>query len=283
MNKILKAIQSTILCLRFPFLYPRNRFTDKHYNNWTLQQQIKLFRTIEKDTLCVNCVKESEVDKKCESRFITINATNYQIYKEYKTNVWYVGSSYNDKTYIINSDILDNGEVKYFTFNTLKKCLNIVVSDDAKVKQGEGFHLVTLQEHKFVSFIIKTLNICENFLGLFHCIPTYTELDAMPDGWRKRFGIKMCKEIRKDLIKCGWKYLFNYRIAQIKEKYGTLRWYDAQEPKDSKIFEITQKYEDISSCVCINCGKDAKWISKGWISPYCDDCVGDTSNCEEIK
>mgnify|MGYP003310314085 CR=1 FL=1 len=102
MNKIWKALKSTILCLRFPFLYPRNRFTDKHYNNWVLQQQIKLFRTIEKDPLCVNCIKESEANKKYESRFITINATNYQIYKEYKTNIWYVGSSYNDKAYIIN-------------------------------------------------------------------------------------------------------------------------------------------------------------------------------------
>ena len=30
------AVKSSILCLRFPFLYPRNRWTDKHYNNWKL-------------------------------------------------------------------------------------------------------------------------------------------------------------------------------------------------------------------------------------------------------
>ena len=31
-----KWIPATILCIRFPFLYPRNYFSDKHYTNWTL-------------------------------------------------------------------------------------------------------------------------------------------------------------------------------------------------------------------------------------------------------
>lgn len=30
---------------------------------------------------------------------------------------------------------------------------------------------------------------------------TYTELDAMPDGWRWAFGEQMCEEIRNALLK----------------------------------------------------------------------------------
>ena len=32
-----RIIKSSILCIRFPFLYPRNRFTGLHYNNWRIQ------------------------------------------------------------------------------------------------------------------------------------------------------------------------------------------------------------------------------------------------------
>ena len=34
--KFLKIIESSILCLRFPFLYPRNRFSGLHYTNWKI-------------------------------------------------------------------------------------------------------------------------------------------------------------------------------------------------------------------------------------------------------
>ena len=53
---------------------------------------------------------------------------------------------------------------------------------------------------------------------------SYTELDSMPDGWRKAFGEQMCEEIREELVRAN--YLDQYRITQIKEKYGSLRWYD---------------------------------------------------------
>lgn len=31
-----KTVKSTLLCVKYPFLYPRNRWTGKHYNNWKL-------------------------------------------------------------------------------------------------------------------------------------------------------------------------------------------------------------------------------------------------------
>ena len=53
----------------------------------------------------------------------------------------------------------------------------------------------------------------------------FTELDSMPDGWRKAFGLEMCREIKDYLIKHNFP-LDEYRIMDIKEKYGTLCWYD---------------------------------------------------------
>lgn len=99
---------------------------------------------------------------------------------------------------------------------------------------------------------------------------TYTELDAMPYGWRKAFGLEMCKELKEELIKCN--YLNDYRITDIKEKYGSLRWYDNGYPASSKIAEIIYKYEMMSEDVCINCGKAAKYVTKGYIEFVCEDC-----------
>lgn len=99
---------------------------------------------------------------------------------------------------------------------------------------------------------------------------TYTELDDMPTGWRLAFGLDMCREIKEELIK--FDYLDKYRITQIKEKYGSLRWYCGGYPSGSKIDEIISKYERLSYDICIGCGKPAKWVSTGWISPWCDDC-----------
>ena len=98
---------------------------------------------------------------------------------------------------------------------------------------------------------------------------SYTELDDMPDGWRKAFGEQMCEEIKQELEEKG--ILHQYRISQIKEKYGELCWYDFG--CTTKILrEIIPKYEKLSTRTCIKCGKPATRITLGWISSYCDDC-----------
>ena len=103
----------------------------------------------------------------------------------------------------------------------------------------------------------------------------------MDAGWRKAFGIQMCKEIKAELKK--HKFLYKYRIVQIKEKWGYLHWYDGGTPKDSKIYDIIRKYEQISAKTCVVCGKPATKMSTGWISPYCDDCVVPGRKYTEIK
>ena len=98
----------------------------------------------------------------------------------------------------------------------------------------------------------------------------YTELDQMPDGWRIAFGNALLEELREELVKA--RYLEDYRIVQIKEKFGQLRWYDNGNTKQG--YKILGKYADLSRRTCIVCGKPATRITTGWISPYCDDCVG---------
>jgi len=186
MKKIKRIINNIKLCIKYPFLYPRNRFTNTHYVNWKFKEWYSKLR------------KEStHFDKETFKSTIT-NRPKYILYKICK---W--------------------------------------------------IHDYPMQ--------------------LFHCIPTYTELDAMDKGWRKAFGVKMCEEIKQALLKSGGrKDLYKYRIMQIKEKWGGLRWYDAWSTHE--IMKIISKYEGISYRTCIECGKPAKWVSKGWICPYCDDC-----------
>ena len=66
---------------------------------------------------------------------------------------------------------------------------------------------------------------------------------------------------------------------QIKEKYGSLRWYDSGGNIEI-MREIIPKYEEESLHTCICCGKLATKISKGWISPYCDKCIGNREYTE---
>ena len=110
----------------------------------------------------------------------------------------------------------------------------------------------------------------------------FTWLDDMPRGWRIAFGDQICEDIDKALKKHNFEN--NYYIMQIKEKFGTLRWYDCSKPKElyEEMNNIIFKYEDLSEHTCIECGKPATKMSIGWISPYCDNCIG-TMKYTEIE
>ena len=65
--------------------------------------------------------------------------------------------------------------------------------------------------------------------------------------------------------------LYEWRITDIKEKFGTFRLYCNY--GSNELYNIINKYEELSWHTCINCGKSATYTSKGWISPYCEDCI----------
>ena len=97
----------------------------------------------------------------------------------------------------------------------------------------------------------------------------FTELDAMPNGWRVAFGEDICKEIMEELVQNDC--VDTYRILQIKEKYGQLHWY-SQGGTERIHREIVPKYEKMSRRICIKCGHPATLVSGGWISPWCNTC-----------
>lgn len=107
---------------------------------------------------------------------------------------------------------------------------------------------------------------------------TYNELSFLDAGWKIAFGYEMLVELKAALEKND--YLYKYRITDIKEKYGTLRWYDAGAPEG--VFEVIKKYMELSEYVCIVCGEPATHVTRGWISFYCKDC-GERFGAEPIE
>ena len=266
-----RVVKSTILCIRFPFLYPRNRFTNNHYDNWKI---VRFHRKWWKHT------------EDFFRFYVTTDNVTLFSYGDISGNLYYLKND-SENIYICG----DKGK-KLFTIpiNSLGvgkviKCgwqdrkVPYIIVEEGWVDNPEANHFVTIVHAKWLQRIIKFFDWINDWpLQLFHCLPSFTELDAMDKGWRKAFGIQMCKEIRKELLKHGFKTLFRYRIAQIKEKWGRLCWYDAGAPKG--VLDIVLKYDRISSRTCVDCGKPATKISTGWICPYCDDCIGDRKYTE---
>ena len=62
-------------------------------------------------------------------------------------------------------------------------------------------------------------------------------------------------------------------VAQVKEKFGTLRWYMCQEtPYISGAIAMA---EDMSGKICDTCGLPGKQRSGGWIRTLCDSCFAE--------
>lgn len=102
---------------------------------------------------------------------------------------------------------------------------------------------------------------------------TLTELDAMPNGWRKAFGEMMCEEIKEELIKHNC--LDEYLILDIKEKFGQLRWSDNGTPIGCNTSQIIDKYSVLSENICIFCGKPDVPMTgtlPSYLSPLCKSC-----------
>lgn len=285
-KKIKAIIKSTILCIRFPFLYPRNRWDDEHHTNLLLNLSSKLRKKAQQEIQIV-----VRLDKTGERYYDKIDFFDYKVRLD-KTN---------EKLTIKNK--LDSLEIdlpgiiwKSNTFEILGVKLDFAwvsgnpvvvvyvtpMDPEDKTNYGFGGRCKSLVISKWYNFWYKVVDwIDEKVLDKIFFLPSYTELDAMDAGWRKAFGIQMCKEIKAELKK--HKFLYKYRIVQIKEKWGYLHWYDGGTPKDSKIYDIIRKYEQISAKTCVVCGKPATKMSTGWISPYCDDCVVPGRKYTEIK
>ena len=271
MSKLRKYIKSTILCIRFPFLYPRNRFTGLHYNNWKIVEFHRKWWKHTEDSFILHITDDKKKPLvgygEVDGHLYTLRVKNgcLEVCNEHY-RPW------------LSIPISNYGKGKIIRTGWENKRTPYLVVEDWE-DNPDANHFINIVHAKWLQRYIKFLDWINDYpLQLLHCIPSYSELDAMEPGWRKAFGIQMCKEIRAALLSHGWKYLFKYRIMQIKEKFGELRWYDEFSTQD--VQDIIDKYEDISRRTCLVCGKPATKMSTGWISPYCDDCIGNRDYTE---
>jgi len=127
-----------------------------------------------------------------------------------------------------------------------------------------------LHPHDSINHGSMWLDAEKNKLWDEHYDYSFTQLDDMPDGWNYTFGEQMCEEILQALKLDGIDPK-NYHVEQVKEKYGSLRWYDSG--RSPRIHKIVSKYEDLSEHICANCGMPATHMTRGWIGYYCKDCA----------
>lgn len=61
-----------------------------------------------------------------------------------------------------------------------------------------------------------------------------------------------------------------YKLFQIKEKYGTLRWYDSD--VSEAVHVLVHEAEKESAKTCEECGQPGTIRSGGWYRTLCDGC-----------
>lgn len=103
----------------------------------------------------------------------------------------------------------------------------------------------------------------------------YTWIDSLPEGWYKAFGLEMFEEINEALKKYPQGARDDFKILDIKEKFGTLRFYTNWSTKE--INQIKKTYEELSAVTCIDCGRPATRFSTSWIAPFCTWCAPEDS------
>lgn len=104
------------------------------------------------------------------------------------------------------------------------------------------------------------------------------EADFLPDGWTQTF----IPEMKKELARTLGRYVDDFIVFQIKDKYGTMRMYWSwadRKYNSSEVVDLTEiseeveaiidKYAIISEKTCVVCGKEAANMTDGWVMPVC--------------
>lgn len=130
-------------------------------------------------------------------------------------------------------------------------------------------------------FLLRNSNHCEHDAD--DSISFYsTWLDDMPVGWRASFGLELCEDLSTVMTARGVP-TSSMVTEQVKEKFGSLRWYYMLEKGDADSEDLTRldddiadvilAYEALSSHTCVSCGSTANIRQTScYILPICCDC-----------
>ncbi len=91
----------------------------------------------------------------------------------------------------------------------------------------------------------------------------------LPDGWR---GIAL--RLHLGIVRIHPEY----RIVQVKEKFGTMRYYLDSYPTDvrDELDLLIRGAEAESAVTCQNCGEPGVSREHGYVATLCDECDGGT-------
>ena len=88
------------------------------------------------------------------------------------------------------------------------------------------------------------------------------------DGWEPLIR-KLSQEVEAIIVAMPEKERKKFRVKQVKEKFGTLRFYMGV--AHDGIRAAIDRAEQESAQTCEDCGKPGKVRSGGWISVLCDE------------
>ena len=94
------------------------------------------------------------------------------------------------------------------------------------------------------------------------------------EGWCQIID-ELCLNLHKLFGEAGLKGADYPSVAQVKEKFGTLRFYmnfhGADKATIEKAHELISKTENLSAVTCEVCGKPGEQSGVGWIRTLCSD------------
>ncbi len=99
-------------------------------------------------------------------------------------------------------------------------------------------------------------------------------------GWYDLID-QLCTALEKECNRTG----ASYKVGQVKEKFGGLRFYIDVEAghTDDNLFDIEHEYENKSFKICENCGKPGTLRQGGWWRTLCDECDPKVGNAQELS
>lgn len=113
-------------------------------------------------------------------------------------------------------------------------------------------------------------DLVASYPDIFHPVgdpPACLGWPEVGDGWRDLLE-RACARIRAAVLASGG----TFHATQIKEKYGTLRFYwdGALSPTaDAQVEEAIDLAEARSACTCEICGEEGRLHGPGWLTTRC--------------